>query len=216
MQAEQQKQSKAERIQAIIDLFSVDDDDDEAVVNHWHTCIEDNSYEINDIYPYNIRRIGKQKCLSEHVNESKGGYVFVAMNGKKKRKHVIVAKQFIPNDDPENKTEVDHLDGDKTNYHIENLRWTTHQENMQNTHSYKGVVFKYIDELPDDSEELTQYGKHELDGYFINTRRKAVYRQITENRYRKLKLLVSGGSRFYCVTATNGKHIQIAYKQLFG
>ena len=44
--------------------------------------------------------------------------------------HIAVAKTFIPN--PENKPEVDHIDGDKNNNNIENLRWLTHKENINN------------------------------------------------------------------------------------
>lgn len=44
--------------------------------------------------------------------------------------HRLVAETFIPN--PENKNEVDHIDTDPSNNHVENLRWTTRQENMNN------------------------------------------------------------------------------------
>ena len=43
--------------------------------------------------------------------------------------HVIIAKSFIKNDDPKNKYIVDHIDENKTNYLISNLRWATAKEN---------------------------------------------------------------------------------------
>lgn len=44
--------------------------------------------------------------------------------------HKVVAELFIPN--PENKKEVDHIDTDKLNNHVDNLQWVTRKENNNN------------------------------------------------------------------------------------
>lgn len=44
--------------------------------------------------------------------------------------HRLVATHFIPN--PENKPEIDHIDINPLNNRVENLRWVTHKENMNN------------------------------------------------------------------------------------
>ena len=44
--------------------------------------------------------------------------------------HQLVARAFIPN--PDNKPMVDHIDRNKHNNHISNLRWATGSENQHN------------------------------------------------------------------------------------
>lgn len=50
--------------------------------------------------------------------------------GKKTRIHILVAGAFIEN--PENKKEVDHIDRDRKNNNVTNLRWVSCAENSQN------------------------------------------------------------------------------------
>lgn len=67
----------------------------------------------------------------------KNGYYTVSLYNpatQKRKKllvHRIVAQSFIPN--PDNKGVVDHINTNKTDNRVENLRWVTHRENNLNS-----------------------------------------------------------------------------------
>lgn len=73
---------------------------------------------------------GKEIILTPSKNSS--GYLTVSLSieGKTFTKvvHRLVAIAFIPN--PENKGDVNHIDEDKTNNHLENINWMTRKENL--------------------------------------------------------------------------------------
>ena len=89
---------------------------------------------------YDDGRIQNEKTkrfLKQHTNGT--GYKMMSLSRDGKEQtctvHRLVGLHFIPN--PENKREVDHIDRDKTNNDVSNLRWVTHEENMANKGDYK-------------------------------------------------------------------------------
>ena len=55
----------------------------------------------------------------------------VSLGRHQKLVHRLVAEAFIPNDDPETKDTVDHIDGNKSNNEASNLRWLNRAENTR-------------------------------------------------------------------------------------
>lgn len=78
----------------------------------------------------NYKRTGKSKILKQQKHKS--GYLKVNLyiNGSMRTYlvHRLVCEAFI--DNPENKPEVNHVDGNKGNNAIDNLEWTTRSENQ--------------------------------------------------------------------------------------
>lgn len=72
-----------------------------------------------------------KRPLKQYINSF--GYPVVVLNHNKIPKyvavHILVAKAFIPN--PNNKPQVNHIDGNKTNNTVDNLEWVTSKENIQ-------------------------------------------------------------------------------------
>lgn len=68
-----------------------------------------------------------------------GGYLRVCLCKDKIKKtfliHRLVAEAYIPN--PENFTDVDHIDGDKNHNYIGNLQWMTHIDNSRKSSNKK-------------------------------------------------------------------------------
>lgn len=61
------------------------------------------------------------------------GYPRVTLGRRSVAVHRLVAQHFIPN--PHGHREVNHLDGDKKNNHIDNLEWCSRSENMKHAYS---------------------------------------------------------------------------------
>ena len=89
----------------------------------WEDVINHPSYEICLAYPHQIRKKATGRILKETLHEN--GYCSVTLDGKFYYKHRIIAEQFIPNDEPGLKLQVDHINRNKIDNRINNLRWVS-------------------------------------------------------------------------------------------
>lgn len=88
--------------------------------------------------------INGKSNLSERLrttNPSKDGYCHISLNKESiissLTVHRIVAKAFIPN--PQNKPQINHINGVRNDNRVENLEWVTGSENVR--HAFKnGLV----------------------------------------------------------------------------
>jgi len=90
----------------------------------------ENLYKINkngDIYT-----CWYQKNMTPLLND--WGYKYVSLKKEGKREkcfiHRLLGKQYI--DNPDNKPEIDHIDRNKTNNSLDNLKWVSRVENRRN------------------------------------------------------------------------------------
>ena len=85
----------------------------------------------------NIRSLPKVNCKNYRIlkqrNHKNRGYMLFTLKDKNFAVHRIIAITFLSN--PENKSTINHKDGNKSNNHIDNLEWATPSENV--LHSFK-------------------------------------------------------------------------------
>lgn len=106
----------------------------------WRQIKDFENYYVSDygrVANFNYRNTG-DSILMKPFN-TKVGYEQIALvdkNGKRVKKYIhrLVAEAFIPN--PKNKPEVDHIDTNRKNNIVDNLRWTTREENFNNPKSH--------------------------------------------------------------------------------
>lgn len=94
-------------------------------------------------------------------NTDKYGYLYyvISIDGKRYtfKAHRAVAECFIPN--PDGKPTVDHINGNKQDNRVCNLRWATNKEQSRNEITYKRLVANAKERDFKSMGEIRNYGR---------------------------------------------------------
>ena len=103
----------------------------------------DFKYEEDKMYRFN-KRHNKWNCCSD--NKVSSGYIQIMINNKFYKLHRLIYKYHNEEWDITNlkNNEIDHIDIDKTNNKIENLRVVNRSQNVRNKNKRKNCSSKYI------------------------------------------------------------------------
>lgn len=106
-----------------------------AVIERWRTIAKNPRYEISDAGRVRNAATGAIFCPSRHSR----GYLQVQLKGDGGRReyytvHRLVADAFLE-ENLAGRSQVNHLDGDKTNNAATNLEWATQSENIRHGYS---------------------------------------------------------------------------------
>lgn len=122
---------------------------------------------------------GKPKKISKF----KTGYLYVNLYKENKTHkelvHRLVAIAFIPN--PQSKPCIDHIDGDRTNNNVTNLRWCSIKENNNNPITIsrlKSIKF---------SKERNMIISQKLKGHPVSEETKKRISESQKLRFKRLK-----------------------------
>lgn len=141
-------------------------------------------YYIDDV-THEIWSYKRKKPVKMKLNPDANGYIRVHISDKENRKsikyHQIIVKLFVDPNYNSNTQQIDHLDHNKLNNSIENLRVVSKSENTMNKTVYNGKQAVYIDNI---GESISVNNEH---GIYYSKTYDSFYRYINHAKnYRQL------------------------------
>lgn len=89
---------------------------------------------------YGMKSNGNIRIIPNVAND-KTGYSRIRCGNKITKRHRIIAYTYLGLDLEKPKQQIDHIDGNKLNNSLDNLRVVTHQQNQWNQTKAKGYYF---------------------------------------------------------------------------
>ena len=179
------------------------------------------NYEMMLEHPHTIRKISNQNIVAEFAHPN--GYIQVNLQDENKPrkfyKHRLIAEQFISN--PDNLPQVDHIDHNRANNRISNLRWCSNSINQYNRSFSKSVQYEFIDDIPEDAIIVdfyyTRTEQREFDEgryyywYDEENNEDIFYSKIDDNIYKILhKNTNKSGNQFVALRDINNKQVCVS------
>jgi len=155
---------------------------------------------------YLISSFGRVKSFNKYIDgiimknsTDNNGYQIICLSNKNSKKtnkiHQLVASAFIPN--PENKLEVNHINGIKKDNNVRNLEWVTSKENRRHALD-TGLAICANGE---------RCGKSKLTEFQVLDIRKKYLSTKTSLSKLGIEYGVSAKAIHYIINRTNWKHI---------
>ena len=178
-------------------------------------------FDILNVWPFTIRKTSNHRIVKEYKNNC--GYFMLRLGKKQYLKHKIIAKQFIPN--PDRLPFVDHINKNREDNRIENLRWVSSSDNSRNRTVYNGVKPTYIEKIPEEAIKIENYEMKDgtirtfpEDRYYwwVNpeTEEHFFYARITDNLFKVLyQNTASNGDKLISMLDVNRKLVSVLLKR---